>query len=59
MTKHSASRAMTKVQIRLPDGLRDDLKALAIARHRSIANLATLVLTDYVKAEKAASNPTA
>ncbi|CAM5512857.1 hypothetical protein ACFSUK_28750 [Sphingobium scionense] len=59
MTKHSPSQAMTKVQIRLPDGLRDDLKALAIARHRSIANLATMVLTEYVKSEKTASNPTA
>ena len=59
MAKTSPSQTMTKILVRLPDQLRDDLKALADARHRSVTNLATLVLSDYVKAEKAASNPTA
>jgi len=48
-----------KVQIRMPSGLMADLKALAAERHRSVSNLASVVLSDFVKEEKAASNPTA
>lgn len=58
MTTKTAQQ-MDRIVVRLPDGLRDDLKMLARAHHRSVSNLAFTVLDDFVKTEKAASNPTA
>jgi predicted transcriptional regulator len=59
MTAIRPSQQADRIVVRLPDGLREDLKRIAKARHRSVSNLAFVVLEDFVNDEKAASNHTA
>lgn len=56
MNATSPSQQQAKVQIRMPDDLMADLKMLAAARHRSVSNLTSVVMADFVRKEKLASS---
>ncbi|MCB4862398.1 Arc family DNA-binding protein [Sphingobium sp. PNB] len=51
----ATSRTSDKFVVRLPDGLRDELRKLAIARHRSMNGQMVAILEQGIAAEKTAS----
>jgi hypothetical protein len=51
---NAASRKADQFIVRLPDGLRDELKTLARARHRSMNGQVVVMIERGLAAEKAA-----
>ena len=49
------SRESDRVIVRLPDGMRDELKEMARARHRSMTGQIAAMLESAIAAEKTAS----
>ena len=52
---HSLSRKTDNFVVRMPEGLRDELKKLAQARHRSMNGQVVAMIESGLAAEKAAS----
>lgn len=53
------SRTAERIIIRLPDGMRRELKILAAQKNRTMTGQVVTMLESGLAAEKAASNPTA
>ncbi len=53
------SRTADKIMLRLPDGLRDELKQMARDGYRTMNGQVIMLIERGLAAEKAASNPTA